>query len=187
MLDAASAGRRRIGVSSGLFCSARLVSQARDSWGEAPISKTPHSQELATGDDGASMGLSNAPEPARGLSSVCPVSVQCLPPARETQHRQCTRVHGAVGCGWADERFGPSSLGGWCAASVLRELPAGAPAIDSRQSAPSPSGPSSGRSGFGAKQIARRRQSLHDAVARCTRPASAQGACARTCQSSLLP
>lgn len=36
---------------------------------------------------------------------------------------------------------------------VLRELPAGAPAIDSRQSAPSPSGPSSGRSSFGARQM----------------------------------
>ncbi|KAL7933716.1 hypothetical protein V8C35DRAFT_49301 [Trichoderma chlorosporum] len=65
-----------------------------------------------------------------------------------------------MACGWAGS-FGPSSLGGWCAGSVLRELPAGTPVFDSRQSAPSPSGRSGGRA-LGARHI-RRRQGGHGA------------------------
>jgi hypothetical protein len=86
------------------------------------------------------MGLSNAPEHARGLSSVL-------------GKHSAVHARGSTGpssCGWADQGIDPAL---W-EDGVLRELPAGAPASDSRQSAPSgpsPSGPSSGRSGFGAR------------------------------------
>lgn len=71
---------------------------------------------------------------------------------------------------------------------VLRELPAGAPASDSRQSATRPSGPSSGRSGFGARLIDMNGDgtpllSAQHAVALST---CTQGPCAGACEASAV-
>ncbi|KAL7921650.1 hypothetical protein ACQKWADRAFT_294890 [Trichoderma austrokoningii] len=54
----------------------------------------------------------------------------------------------AVG-GWATQIFGPSSLGGWCVAGA---------ASDSRQSAPSPSGPAAAGRALGDLLDVRRMQ-----------------------------
>ncbi|EHK20350.1 uncharacterized protein TRIVIDRAFT_68859 [Trichoderma virens Gv29-8] len=92
---------------------------------------------LATGDDGAAaMGVQRT----GAWRGVCPFSA----PSTLGNTTPTTQEGPDNGLWLGEQSFGPSTLGGWCAGSVLRELPAGTPVFDSRQSAPSPSGPSSG-------------------------------------------
>ncbi|KAF3072619.1 hypothetical protein CFAM422_005485 [Trichoderma lentiforme] len=81
--------------------------------------------------------VSSAPEPGAG-------SVQFLPQATLGNTTPTPQEGPGNGLWLGRQHFGPSTLGGWCAGSVLRELPAGTPDFASRQSAPSPSGRSGG-------------------------------------------
>ncbi|PKK44424.1 hypothetical protein CI102_12665 [Trichoderma harzianum] len=76
--------------------------------------------------------VSSAPEPGAG-------SVQFLPQATLGNTTPTPQEGPGNGLWLGRQHFGPSTLGGWCAGSVLRELPAGTPDFASRQSAPSPS------------------------------------------------
>lgn len=92
------------GVSSRLSsCAAllvsRLVSQARDSWPSSYFQiPSPHSLAIS---NGRRWGF-DGPVQRTGARAG---SVQCSASQGNTQCRQCTRVHGAAVCGWADQRF----------------------------------------------------------------------------------
>ncbi|KAK0764451.1 hypothetical protein N5P37_003853, partial [Trichoderma harzianum] len=106
--------------------------------------------------------VSSAPEPGAG-------SVQFLPQATLGNTTPTPQEGPGNGLWLGRQHFGPSTLGGWCAGSVLRELPAGTPDFASRQSAPSPSGRSGGGRALGPDRL--------DAAKRpAARPAPVQSA-----------
>lgn len=169
---------------SALLCSsfvARLPSRLASATHGAKLlfPKPPHSLAISNGRRWGSDG------PVQ-RTGACAGSAQR---SRET--------HSAVN---ARGSTGPSSVVGRTSAfdpalwedGVLRELPAGAPTSNSRQSAPSPSGPSSGRSGFGARLMDMNGDSTpllsaqHAVALQLVLHLSAQGACAGACESSTV-
>lgn len=145
----------------------RISSQARDSWGERHNSYfdscSLHSPtyELAAISNGRRWGsprVSSAPEPGAG-------SVEFLPQV----DKRAAGKHGANDAGgsrpWAvvgpAERLRPSSLGGWCAEACNGSCQREHQSIDSRQSAPSPSGPAAAGRALGPDRFAAKDDVMH--------------------------
>ncbi|KAL6861073.1 hypothetical protein J3F83DRAFT_747275 [Trichoderma novae-zelandiae] len=63
---------------------------------------------------------------------VCRVSAPSPRACRWETRRQRRRRVQAMGCGWAGERLGPSSLGGWCAEACNGSCQREHQSIDSR-------------------------------------------------------
>ncbi|TFA99274.1 hypothetical protein CCMA1212_008972 [Trichoderma ghanense] len=143
----------------------RISLQARDSrerHSSYSNSSSLHSPyELAAISNGRRWGaprVSSAPEPGAG-------SVEFLPQV----HKRAAGKHGANDAGgsrpWAvvgrAERLRPSSLGGWCAEACNGSCQREHQSIDSRQSAPSPSGPAAAGRALGPARFAAKDDVMH--------------------------